>query len=164
MINLFDGHCHKKAVIHVLFHAVIALVPLTAVVVMLLYGEWKGMFFLENGEFYIYSVVFSSMSLYALVSLGLKKDDWGILVILWTVLCLIFSLILYGSLIHGKVVVSAAGKPPVEKFLESSSWVLLTLSLITFYISTYWEIYRENVARTGTDDRESIENLKMNLS
>ena len=159
---IFDGHCHKRAVIHVFFHAAIALIPLTAVVVMFLYGQWNGIFFMENGEFYIYSVVFFTMALYALVSLGLKKDNWGILVIVSTILFLIVALILYGSLIHDKIV-SASVKPPVEKSLELSSWVLLALSLVTFYISTYWEIYREHVATTSTDDREGIENLKRTL-
>jgi hypothetical protein len=104
---MFHGRCHKKAVIHVLFHAGIALVPLAAVVVMFLYDDWKPMFFVENGEFYIYSVVFLTMALYALASLGLKKDDLGILFIVATIFILIASLVLYGSLIHDKI--GAAG-------------------------------------------------------
>ncbi len=156
---MFHGHCHKKTVIHVFFHAAIALIPLTAVVVMFLYGQWKGMFFIENGEFFIYSVVFFTMALYALVSLGLKKDDWGMLLIVATILFLIAALILYGSLIHDKIV-SPASQPPIEKSLVLSSWILLAVSLITFYVSTYWEVYREHVATTNTDDRQGIETLK----
>ncbi len=157
---ILNGQCHKRALIHVVFHAVIALVPLTAVIVMFLYGRWKAMFFMENGEFYIYSVVFLTMAIYAFASLGLKKDDWGILLVILTVLILITALIAYGSLIHDKIV--SPGQAPVSRSLKISSWILLVVSLVTFYVATYWEFYREYVIKETTD-RKSIDELKNKL-
>ncbi len=162
MSGVFNGECHKETFVEVLFHAVIGLMPLAAVVVMFLFGRWEGLgFFWENGEFYIYSVVFSTMAFYKLFNIGLKKDNLGNLLVTFIILSIIVSVILYGALIYTKI--TQDGILPVESFLSKSSLVLLGLSILFFYIATYWGKYRDFVIQKNSD-LTGIENIKKGIN
>ncbi len=123
---------------------------------MLLFGKWEGWgFFWENGEFYIYSVAFLAMALFNLFNLGLKGHLFGNLLNIGIIVALIISVLLYGALIYTKIV--ADGALPVESFLANSSLALLAVSLLFYYITTYWDNYLELVveksdSRAGVDD------------
>ncbi len=154
---LFHWECHQKTFVEVLFHATIGLIPLTAVLVMFLFGHWEGWgFFWENGEFYIYSVAFLAMALYNLFNLGLKNHVFGNLLNIGMIVALISSVLLYGALIYTKI--AADGTSPVESFLSASSLVLLAVSLLFYYITTYWNNYLELVAERS-DGRSGVEDI-----
>lgn len=162
MYAIFHLECHQKTFVEVLFHATIGLIPLAAVVVMLLFGRWEGWsFFWQNGEFYIYSVAFLAMALYNLFNLGLKGHMFGNLLSIAIIVALIVSVLLYGALIYTKI--AADGTVPAEDFLAHSSLLLLALSLLFYYITTYWNNYLQLVV-DKSDGREGIEDIKRGIN
>jgi hypothetical protein len=159
---ILNWECHKNTFVEVFFHATIGLIPLAAVVVMLLFGKWEGWgFFWANGEFYIYSVAFLAMSLYTLFNLGLKKDNLGNLLTIFIVLSLIVSVLMYGALIYTKI--TNDGVLPDESVLANSSLILLSLSILFFYITTYWNNYLDFVVQTSTG-RSGVDDIKRGLN
>lgn len=100
------------------------------------------------------------MSLYALLSLGLKDDNFGKLMMIFIILALIISVLLYGALTYTKI--AQDGTLPVATVLALTSLSLLALSIIFFYITTYWNKYRE-ITIGASDSRSGVEAIKEGL-